>query len=227
MNQIKEELEQARLDYDLAQRKGDLGIASKLLYDTIPKLEAQLPAETDEEGSIIHEKVTSNDIAQVISKTTGVPITSLLKGEREKLKVMEESLLAQVVGQNEAISSVSDAVRLGRTGLQTVNRPIASFMFLGPTGVGKTELCKALAKLLFDSENAIVRVDMSEYMEKHSVSKLIGAPPGYVGYDEGGTLTEAVRRKPFSIVLLDEIEKAHRDVSNILLQGTRTLHSIG
>jgi ATP-dependent Clp protease ATP-binding subunit ClpB len=219
LNQIKEELEQARIDYDLAQRKGDLAIASKLLYDTIPKLESQLPAETDEEGPVFHEKVTANDIAQVISKTTGIPITSLLKGEREKLKSMEDVLEAKVVGQNEAISSVSDAVRLGRTGLQSLDRPIASFMFLGPTGVGKTELCKALAKLLFDSENAIVRLDMSEYMEKHSVSKLIGAPPGYVGYDEGGTLTEAVRRKPFSIILLDEIEKAHRDVSNVLLQG--------
>ncbi|KAJ3343223.1 chaperone ATPase hsp78 [Gonapodya sp. JEL0774] len=220
IKQIKTQLEQAKTELEMAQRRGDLHRASELKYGTIPELERQLPTDSDEDHpeSLIHERVTSDDIARVVSKATGIPVQSLMRGEREKLLSMEQALSERVVGQNEAIAAVSEAVRLSRAGLQSEKRPIASFMFLGPTGVGKTELCKTIAKFLFDSEQAIVRVDMSEYMEKFSTSRLIGAPPGYVGYDEGGELTEAVRRKPYSVILLDEIEKAHRDVCNLLLQ---------
>ncbi|KAI8816431.1 P-loop containing nucleoside triphosphate hydrolase protein [Fimicolochytrium jonesii] len=218
---IKQRLEQARVDFEKAQRDGDLTRASQLLYQEIPALERQIPQDTEEtEGPerLLHERVTANDIAKVVAKATGIPVQTLMKGEREKLLHMQEALKQRVVGQNEAIEAVTEAVRLSRAGLQSQTRPVASFMFLGPTGVGKTELCKALAQFLFDTESAIVRIDMSEYMEKFSVSRLIGAPPGYVGYEEGGELTEAVRRKPYSVVLLDEIEKAHREVNNILLQ---------
>lgn len=222
---LKLQLEQARIDLEIASRGGDLGRASELQYGVIPNLEKQLPKEPeygdedeDETNTMVREKVTDKDIANVVSRATGIPIHSLLKGEREKLLHMEESLSSRVVGQNEAVGSVSEAVRLSRAGLHSGERPIASFMFLGPTGVGKTELCKAIAEFLFNTEQAITRIDMSEYMEKHSISRLIGAPPGYVGYEESGELTEALRRKPYSVVLLDEFEKAHRDVSNLLLQ---------
>ncbi|KAJ3040507.1 chaperone ATPase hsp78 [Rhizophlyctis rosea] len=219
---IKEDIEQARIEYELSLRKGDLGRASELRYSVIPGLEKRLPPEESEETqgpeSMIHEKVTVNDIAKVVARRTGIPISALLRSEREKLLHIEDVLEKRVKGQDGALESVAEAVRLSRAGLNTPNRPIASFMFLGPTGVGKTELCKALAQFLFDTENAIIRIDMSEYMEKHTVSRLVGAPPGYVGFEEGGQLTEAVRRKPYSVVLLDEIEKAHRDVCNLLLQ---------
>jgi ATP-dependent Clp protease ATP-binding subunit ClpB len=223
IKRIKEDLEKARVELEVAQRGGNFQRASELRYGVIPNLEKQLPTDstvTDEENpeSLVHERVTSNDIARVVSHMTGIPVRNLLKGEREKLLHMEEMLSERVVGQDEAINSVAEAVRLSRAGLQNPSKPIASFLFLGPTGVGKTELCKTIAKFLFDTENAIVRVDMSEYMEKFSVSRLIGSPPGYVGHEEGGELTEAVRRRPYAVVLLDEMEKAHRDVSNILLQ---------
>lgn len=223
MKRVKEDLEKARVDLEVAQRSGNFQQASELRYGVIPNLEKQLPTDStvsDEENpeSLVHESVTSNDIARVISKMTGIPVRNLLKGEREKLLHMEEVMSERVVGQDEAINSVAEAVRLSRAGLQNPSKPIASFLFLGPTGVGKTELCKTIARFLFDTENAIVRVDMSEYMEKFSVSRLIGSPPGYVGHEEGGELTEAVRRRPYAVVLLDEMEKAHRDVSNILLQ---------
>lgn len=218
--QLKEKLERARIDFELAQRRGDLAKASEIKYSVLPVLEEQLANELDTESSesLIHERVTSDDIANVISKATGIPVQSLLKGERDRLLHMEDTLSQRVVGQEQAIKAVSEAVRRGRAGLQPGSRPIASFLFLGPTGVGKTELTKALAQFLFDSEQSLIRLDMSEYMEKFSVSRLIGAPPGYVGFEEGGQLTEKVRRKPYSVILLDEIEKAHRDVCNILLQ---------
>ena len=221
---LKKKLEQARIDLEIASRNGDLGRASELRYGVIPDLEKKLPKEQDsdleedDDESMVREKVTDRDIANVVSRATGIPIHSLLRGEREKLLQMEDVLRNRVVGQDEALSSVAEAVRLSRAGLHAGNRPIASFMFLGPTGVGKTELCKAIAEFLFNTEQAITRIDMSEYMEKHSISRLIGAPPGYVGYEESGELTEALRRKPYSVVLLDEFEKAHRDVSNLLLQ---------
>ncbi|RHZ75353.1 hypothetical protein Glove_216g177 [Diversispora epigaea] len=218
---IKSKLEQVRMELEAAQRAGDYSKAGELRYGVIPELEKQLPLEKDEgEGAetLIHERVTADDIGAVISRMTGIPINNLLKSERDRLLHMEEKLSERVVGQNEAIKVVSEAVRLSRAGLQSPSRPIASFMFLGPTGVGKTELCKAIAEFLFDTENSIIRVDMSEYMERFSVSRLVGAPPGYIGYEEGGELTEAVRRKPFSVVLLDEMEKAHREVSHLLLQ---------
>ncbi|CAO3639636.1 unnamed protein product [Cunninghamella blakesleeana] len=216
---VKQDLEQARVDLEVAQRNGNFQRASELRYGVIPGLEKKLPSSEEEDsGSLVHERVTSDDIARVVSRMTGIPVNNLMKGEREKLLHMEDVLSKHVIGQEEAITAVSEAVRLSRAGLQNPSRPIASFMFLGSTGTGKTELCKTIAKFLFDTENAIVRIDMSEYMEKFSVSRLIGSPPGYVGHEEGGELTEAVRRRPFSIVLLDEIEKAHRDVSNILLQ---------
>ncbi|KAK9681250.1 hypothetical protein K7432_015692 [Basidiobolus ranarum] len=224
IKKIKEDLEKARVELDMAQRSGNFQKASELRYGVIPNLEKSLPTdksaeeENPDQPSLIHERVTSNDIARVISHMTGIPVRNLLKGEREKLLHMEDAMSERVVGQDEAISSVAEAVRLSRAGLQNPSKPIASFLFLGPTGVGKTELCKTIAKFLFDTENAIVRVDMSEYMEKFSVSRLIGSPPGYVGHEEGGELTEAVRRRPYAVVLLDEMEKAHRDVSNILLQ---------
>ncbi|CTQ56524.1 Chaperone protein ClpB [Roseibium album] len=217
---IMEQLEQARIDLEIAQRKGDLAKAGELAYGVVPDLEQKLSeAEASEDGdAMVDEAVTPPHIAQVVSKWTGIPVDKMLEGEREKLLRMEDMLANRVVGQAEAIHAVSTAVRRARAGLQDPNRPIGSFMFLGPTGVGKTELTKALASFLFDDDNAMVRIDMSEYMEKHSVARLIGAPPGYVGYEEGGALTEAIRRRPYQVVLFDEIEKAHGDVFNVLLQ---------
>ncbi|MFP5383907.1 MAG: ATP-dependent chaperone ClpB [Gammaproteobacteria bacterium] len=221
--QVKEQLEQAKIEMETARRKGDLAKMSELQYGKIPDLQKQLEAAERAESvpvekQLLRNKVTEEEIAEVLSKATGIPVSKMLEGEREKLLRMEDSLHGRVVGQEEAIKAVSDAIRRSRAGLSDPNRPNGSFLFLGPTGVGKTELCKALAQFLFDSEQALVRIDMSEFMEKHSVSRLIGAPPGYVGYEEGGYLTEAVRRKPYSILLLDEVEKAHPDVFNILLQ---------
>ncbi|MHA7776293.1 ATP-dependent chaperone ClpB [Roseibium sp. M-1] len=217
---IKEQLEQARTDLEIAQRRGDLAKAGELAYGVIPDLERNLAdAEASEDAdAMVDEAVTPSHIAQVVSKWTGIPVDKMLEGEREKLLKMEDLLSGRVIGQAEAIHAVSTAVRRARAGLQDPNRPIGSFMFLGPTGVGKTELTKALAAFLFDDDSAMVRIDMSEYMEKHSVARLIGAPPGYVGYEEGGALTEAVRRRPYQVVLFDEIEKAHSDVFNVLLQ---------
>jgi ATP-dependent Clp protease ATP-binding subunit ClpB len=216
---IKEQLETARNDLQIAQRKGDYAEGGRLTYAVLPDLERKL-AETEAKSGevLVNEAVTPDHIAQVVSRWTGVPVDKMLEGERTKLLKMEEELARRVVGQKEAVAAVATAVRRARAGLQDPNRPIGSFMFLGPTGVGKTELTKALASFLFDDETAMVRLDMSEYMEKHSVSRLIGAPPGYVGYEEGGALTEAVRRRPYQVVLFDEIEKAHPDVFNILLQ---------
>ena len=218
---LKEKLDQARIELEQAQRKGDLARAGELAYGVIPQLEKQLEAaETTQEGGepMVEESVTPDHIAHVVSRWTGIPVDKMLEGERDKLLRMEDELAKRVVGQGEAVQSVSKAVRRARAGLQDPNRPIGSFMFLGPTGVGKTELTKALAGFLFDDDSAMVRLDMSEFMEKHSVARLIGAPPGYVGYDEGGMLTEAVRRRPYQIVLFDEVEKAHPDVFNVLLQ---------
>ena len=218
-SKLKEELEAARRDLEIAQRKGDFAKAGELTYGTIPELEKKLAAaEAQGSGNLMEEAVTASHVAQVVSRWTGIPVDKMLEGEREKLLAMEAELQKRVVGQEDAVIAVSTAVRRARAGLQDPNRPIGSFMFLGPTGVGKTELTKALANFLFDDEHALLRIDMSEYMEKHSVSRLIGAPPGYVGYDEGGALTEAVRRRPYQVVLFDEIEKAHPDVFNILLQ---------
>ena len=220
----KELLEQAKLEMETARRAGDLQKMSELQYGRIPELEKQLAAAAEAETSgkqeftLLRNKVTEDEIAEVVSKWTGVPVTKMLEGERDKLLKMEDVLHQYVVGQDQAIKAVANAVRRSRAGLSDPNRPNGSFLFLGPTGVGKTELCKALAMFLFDSKDAMVRIDMSEYMEKHSVARLIGAPPGYVGYEEGGLLTEAVRRKPYSVILLDEVEKAHPDVFNILLQ---------
>ncbi|MDE1884191.1 MAG: ATP-dependent chaperone ClpB [Rhodospirillales bacterium] len=216
VQKVKEQLDQARNEVELAQRKGDLGKASELLYGRIPELEKQLSAQQD--GQMVNEAVTEEAIAAVVSRWTGVPVEKMLEGERAKLLHMEDNLRQRVVGQEAALVAVSNAVRRARAGLQDPNRPIGSFLFLGPTGVGKTELTKALAEFLFDDERAMVRIDMSEFMEKHAVSRLIGAPPGYVGYDEGGVLTEAVRRRPYQVVLFDEVEKAHEDVFNVLLQ---------
>ena len=223
-SKAKEELEQAKLELETARRSGDLQKMSELQYGRIPELEKQVASANEAENSgtqeftLLRNKVTEDEIAEVVSKWTGVPVTKMLEGEREKLLRMEHVLHDSVVGQDQAIAAVSNAVRRSRAGLSDPNRPNGSFLFLGPTGVGKTELCKALAGFLFDSRDAMVRIDMSEYMEKHSVARLIGAPPGYVGYEEGGYLTEAVRRKPYSVILLDEVEKAHPDVFNILLQ---------
>ncbi len=216
VQKVKEQLDHARNEVEMAQRKGDLAKASELLYGRIPELEKQLAAQQD--GKMVNEAVTEEAIAAVVSRWTGVPVDKMLEGERAKLLHMEDNLRHRVVGQEAALVAVSNAVRRARAGLQDPNRPIGSFLFLGPTGVGKTELTKALAEFLFDDERAMVRIDMSEFMEKHSVSRLIGAPPGYVGYDEGGVLTEAVRRRPYQVVLFDEVEKAHEDVFNILLQ---------
>jgi len=218
---IKEQIEQARLELEAAQRKQDFARMSEIQYGTLPELEKQLKAAQEAENkgfSLLQDKVTAEEIAEVVSRWTGIPVSKMLEGEREKLLRMEEHMHTRVVGQEEAIKVVSDAVRRSRAGLSDPNRPSGSFLFLGPTGVGKTELCKALAEFLFDSPDAMVRIDMSEFMEKHAVSRLIGAPPGYVGYEEGGYLTEAVRRRPYSVILLDEVEKAHPDVFNILLQ---------
>jgi ATP-dependent Clp protease ATP-binding subunit ClpB len=216
---LKTELDQARVELANAQRRGEYQRAGELAYGRIPELEKKLAAvEASDKGAMVEEAVTANHVAQVVSRWTGVPVDKMLEGEKEKLLRMEEQLARRVVGQKEAVQAVSTAVRRARAGLQDPNRPIGSFMFLGPTGVGKTELTKALAEYLFDDEHALIRIDMSEYMEKHSVARLIGAPPGYVGYDEGGALTEAVRRRPYQVVLFDEIEKAHPDVFNVLLQ---------
>ncbi|MEE4302178.1 MAG: ATP-dependent chaperone ClpB [Pseudomonadales bacterium] len=218
---VKEELDQARVDLDAARRAGDLTRMSELQYGRIPELERRLEAaESAETGEmkLLRNRVSEEEVAEVVSKWTGVPVSKLLEGEREKLLRLEDELHERVVGQHEAVTAVANAVRRSRAGLGDPNRPNGSFLFLGPTGVGKTELCKALAEVLFDSEQALVRIDMSEFMEKHSVARLIGAPPGYVGYEEGGYLTEAVRRRPYSLILLDEVEKAHADVFNVLLQ---------
>jgi ATP-dependent Clp protease ATP-binding subunit ClpB len=214
---IKERLDRARSDVEVAQRRGDLQRASELLYGVIPGLEKQL-AKARDGGRLVNEAVTEEQVAHVVSRWTGVPVDKMLEGERGKLLRMEDALRKRVIGQEEALKAVANAVRRARAGLQDPNRPIGSFLFLGPTGVGKTELTKALAEFLFDDERAMVRIDMSEFMEKHSVSRLIGAPPGYVGYDEGGVLTEAVRRRPYQVILFDEVEKAHEDVFNVLLQ---------
>ena len=217
----KEALDKARIEMEAAQRANDLARMSELQYGVIPELEQQIAAAENADSlemTLLRNKVTEEEIAEVVSRWTGIPISKMLEGEKEKLLRMEEALQERVIGQSEAVKAVSDAVRRSRAGLSDPNRPNGSFLFLGPTGVGKTELTKALANFLFDTESAMVRVDMSEFMEKHSVARLIGAPPGYVGYEEGGYLTEAVRRKPYSVILLDEVEKAHPDVFNILLQ---------
>jgi ATP-dependent Clp protease ATP-binding subunit ClpB len=220
---IKEEVEKVRLQMEDAKRKGDWQKMSELQYGRLPELEAQLKAAEPSEASagkfkLLRTQVGTEEIAEVVSRATGIPVSKMMQGEREKLVHMEEELHKRVIGQHEAIVAVSDAIRRSRAGLGDPSRPYGSFMFLGPTGVGKTELCKALANFLFDTEESMIRIDMSEFMEKHSVARLIGAPPGYVGYEEGGYLTEAVRRKPYSVILLDEIEKAHQDVFNVLLQ---------
>jgi ATP-dependent Clp protease ATP-binding subunit ClpB len=219
---IKEELEQTKIEAEKAEREGDLNRASELKYGKLIDLQKRLEEENkkvaEQQSRLLKEEVDDEDIAKIVSKWTGVPISRMLEGEVQKLLKMEERLKLRVVGQDEAINAVSDAVRRARAGIQDPNRPIGSFIFLGPTGVGKTELAKALAEFLFDDENSMIRIDMSEYQERHTVSRLIGAPPGYVGYDEGGQLTEAVRRRPYTVILFDEIEKAHQEVFNILLQ---------
>jgi ATP-dependent Clp protease ATP-binding subunit ClpB len=214
----KEELDRARTELELAERKGDYARAGELKYGVIPSLEKQIASAGDGDGRLVNEAVTEEGIAAVVSRWTGIPVEKMLEGERAKLLRMEDVLRQRVVGQEEALEAVSKAVRRARAGLQDPNRPIGSFLFLGPTGVGKTELVKTLANFLFDDERAMTRIDMSEYMEKHSVARLIGAPPGYIGYDEGGALTEAVRRRPYQVLLFDEVEKAHDDVFNVLLQ---------
>ena len=220
---LKEDLEKAKIDLEIAQRNGDFEAASRLRYDRIPTLQSQIPSDSNESATagefVLRDRVTSEDVANVVARATGIPVQNLLKGEKEKLIHMEDSLKNRVVGQDHVVTAVSDAVRLSRAGLQNPERPLASFLFLGPTGVGKTELSKALAGFLFDDEkNALVTINMSEYHDRHTVSRLIGAAPGYVGYEEGGQLTEAVRRRPYAVINLDEVEKAHREVSNILLQ---------
>ena len=216
---LKEKLDRARMDADVAQRKGDFARAGELTYGVIPDLERKLKAIEDQDGnSLAKESVTPEQIASVVSRWTGIPVDKMLEGEKDKLLKMESALEGRVVGQHEAVRAIANAVRRARAGLQDPNRPIGSFLFLGPTGVGKTELTKALASFLFDDDTAMVRIDMSEFMEKHSVARLIGAPPGYVGYEEGGVLTEAVRRRPYQVILFDEVEKAHADVFNVLLQ---------
>jgi len=220
-NHIKEEIERARLELETAHRANDLARMSELQYGRIPELEKQLQDAMQAEGqetTLLRNNVTEEEVAEIVSKWTGIPVSKMLEGEKEKLLQMESALQARVVGQAEAVTAVSNAIRRSRAGLSDPKRPIGSFLFLGPTGVGKTELTKALANFMFDTEDSIVRLDMSEFMEKHSVARLIGAPPGYVGYDEGGYLTEAVRRKPYAVILLDEVEKAHPDVFNVLLQ---------
>ncbi|WP_022965187.1 ATP-dependent chaperone ClpB [Denitrificimonas caeni] len=219
--QLQQKIEQARQEMELARRKGDLNRTAELQYGVIPDLERSLEMvdqNSKVENQLLRNKVTDEEIADVVSKWTGIPVSKMLEGERDKLLKMEDLLHTRVIGQNEAVTAVSNAVRRSRAGLSDPDRPSGSFLFLGPTGVGKTELCKALAEFLFDTEDALIRIDMSEFMEKHSVARLIGAPPGYVGYEEGGYLTEAVRRKPYSVVLMDEVEKAHPDVFNVLLQ---------
>jgi ATP-dependent Clp protease ATP-binding subunit ClpB len=222
---IKEEIDKIKLQMEEAKRKGDWQKMSELQYGQLPQLEAQLKkadktlaAEQAKRPQLLRTQVGAEEIAEVVSRATGIPVSKMMEGEREKLLHMEDALHKRVVGQDEAVRLVSDAIRRSRSGLADPNRPYGSFLFLGPTGVGKTELCKALAEFLFDSEQHLIRVDMSEFQERHSVARLIGAPPGYVGYEEGGYLTEAVRRKPYSVILLDEVEKAHADVFNVLLQ---------
>ena len=220
-SQIKEELERARVEMETARRANDLGRMSELQYGKIPELEKRLQEASEHEPKetrLLRNRVTDEEVAEVVSKWTGIPVSRMLESEKDKLLRMEESLEKRVIGQDEALLAVSNAIRRSRAGLSDPNRPIGSFLFLGPTGVGKTELCKALAEFMFDTEDAMVRIDMSEFMEKHSVARLIGAPPGYVGYEEGGYLTEAVRRRPYSVILLDEVEKAHADTFNVLLQ---------
>jgi ATP-dependent Clp protease ATP-binding subunit ClpB len=220
-SQVQADLDRARTEFETARRGGDLARMSELQYGVIPALEKRLAAASDAGGQpmkLLRNKVTDEEIAEVVSKWTGIPVAKMLEGERSKLLRMEDELHKRVVGQEMAVAAVANAIRRSRAGLSDPKRPNGSFLFLGPTGVGKTELCKALAEFLFDTEDALVRVDMSEYMEKHAVARLIGAPPGYVGYEEGGYLTETVRRKPYSVLLLDEVEKAHPDVFNILLQ---------
>ena len=224
--ELQERIEEAKLELERAQRAADLGRAAELQYGTIPELEKQLAAAAEAEAEadgasapkFLKDVVDAEDVAEVVAKWTGIPVSRLMEGEIEKLVHMEERLHQRVIGQDEAVEAVSAALRRSRAGLQDPDRPIGVFLFLGPTGVGKTELARALAEFMFDSQDAMIRIDMSEYMEKHAVSRLVGAPPGYVGYDEGGQLTEAVRRRPYSVVLLDEIEKAHPDVFNALLQ---------
>ena len=224
MSIINSQLEQAKIELEKAQRVGDLNKAAQVQYGQIPELQRKLSAaekalqDEPKAKRLLKLEVTEEDIAEVVSSWTGVPVSRMLEGERQKLIHMEDRLHQRVVNQEEAVTSVANAVRRARSGLQDPNRPIGSFIFLGPTGVGKTELARALAEFLFDDEQAMVRIDMSEYMEKHTVARLIGAPPGYVGYEEGGQLTESVRRRPYSVVLFDEIEKAHNDVFNVLLQ---------
>ncbi|MDP3980975.1 MAG: AAA family ATPase, partial [Chlamydiota bacterium] len=217
---IKEQIEQQKLEEEQAERAGNLEKVSSIRYGSLLDLQKQIDSLNKDalDHRIIREEINEEDIAVIVSQWTGIPVSKMMEGEREKLIKLEENLLKRVVGQDKALRSVSDAIRRARAGIQDPNRPIGSFMFLGPTGVGKTELAKALAEYLFSDENALIRVDMSEYLEKHTVARLIGAPPGYVGYEQGGYLTEKVRRKPYSVVLLDEIEKAHPDVFNIMLQ---------
>ncbi|MFN3393000.1 MAG: AAA family ATPase, partial [Candidatus Thermochlorobacter sp.] len=224
IRELKEQIEQAKVQAEEYERQGDLGKVAEIRYGTIVMLQKQLDEakrkmeEMQKNGAMIKEEIGAEEVAEVVAKWTGIPVAKMLQSERQKLLHMEEELHKRVVGQSDAIRAISEAVRRARAGLSDERRPIGSFIFLGTTGVGKTELARSLAEYLFNDENALVRIDMSEYMEPHSVSRLIGAPPGYVGYDEGGQLTEAVRRRPFSVILLDEIEKAHPDVFNILLQ---------
>src|SRR5437868_2954074 len=224
MRTAKAELEQLRLQLDQARNAGDLARASEIQYGKIPELERKLEAEQSKlakiqtDGVTLKEEVDEEDVAEVVAKWTGVPVSKMLEGEMQKLLTMEDRLRERVIGQEEALEAVANAVRRARAGLQDPNRPVGSFIFLGPTGVGKTETARALAEFLFDDENAMVRIDMSEYMERHAVARLIGAPPGYVGYEEGGQLTEAVRRRPYAVILFDEIEKAHPEVFNVMLQ---------
>ena len=224
MRELKEQREELSAELERMRRQGNLERAAEIQYGLLVQLEKDLDGEQtklqelQEQGSVLSEEVTADEIAEIVSKWTGIPVSKMLEGEQEKLLAMEAKLRLRVVGQDEALEVVSNAVRRARAGLQDPNRPIGSFIFLGPTGVGKTETARALAGFLFDDEHAMVRLDMSEYMEKHTVARLIGAPPGYVGYEEGGQLTEAVRRRPYSVVLFDEIEKAHPDVFNVLLQ---------
>ncbi|HXZ58190.1 MAG TPA: AAA family ATPase, partial [Gaiellaceae bacterium] len=218
VKEITRRIDELRMEAERAERTGELQRVAEIRYGELPELERELGARAQPEDPMVKEEVDEDDVAAVVARWTGIPVDRLLEGETEKLIHMEERLHERVVGQDEAVEAVANALRRARSGLQDPNRPIGSFVFLGPTGVGKTELARALAEFMFDDERALVRLDMSEYMEKHTVSRLVGAPPGYVGYDEGGQLTEAVRRRPYSVVLLDEIEKAHPDVFNVLLQ---------
>src|SRR5205807_159462 len=224
INDLKAKLEETREAANRAEREGDLNKAAELQYGALPQLQRDLDAaskklgDMQKSGALLREEVTDEDIAEIVSKWTGVPVTRMMESEIQKLVRMEDNLKLRVVGQEEAVRAVANAVRRSRAGLKDPNRPVGSFIFMGPTGVGKTELARALAEFLFDDENAMVRIDMSEYMERHAVARLIGAPPGYVGYEEGGQLTEAIRRRPYAVVLFDEIEKAHPEVFNVMLQ---------